>query len=171
MGDMKERARAWYERAFYSDDTRSQCIDSLTTLLAEVRSERLPCGHLIAEVQGEDGGTRWCAGCESEAGIRAETEARVVEAAAQVALTYHENLSFGAEITAESASIDTCIAIEMAIHAIAPADYVAVRREDFGVLAEAAEELEARIRMERAGYESSRADEIRAALSRARKGD
>lgn len=52
-----------------------------------------------------------------------------------------------------------------------PGDYVAVRREDFGVLAEAAEELEARIRMERAGYESSRADEIRAALSRARKGD
>lgn len=43
------------------------------------------------------------------------------------------------------------------------------RREDFEVIAEAAEELEARIRMERAGYESSRADEIRTALSRAGK--
>lgn len=70
MGDLKERARAWYERAFYSDDTRSQCIDSLTTLLAEVRTERSACGHLLAEVQGEDGGMRWGsagAGCNATA--------------------------------------------------------------------------------------------------------
>jgi hypothetical protein len=50
-------------------------------------------------------------------------------------------------------------------------DTVTIRRNDFEVIAEAAEELEARIRMERTGYESSRADEIRTALSRAGKGE
>lgn len=55
----------------------------LAELLHAIRTERLACGHLAGELQGEDGGTRWCAGCEREAGIRAEAEARVVEAAAQ----------------------------------------------------------------------------------------
>lgn len=130
----------------------------LAELLHAIRTERLVCGHLAGELQGEDGGTRWCAGCEREAGIRAETEARVVEAAVRAA-----------EILARQRQGAWRVAD--AIRALAPADYVAVRREDFEVIAEAAEELEARIRMERAGYESSRADEIRVALSRARKGE
>lgn len=88
--------------------------------------------------------------------VRAETEARVVEAAVRAA-----------EILARQRQGAWRVAD--AIRALAPADYVAVRREDFEVIAEAAEELEARIRMERAGYESSRADEIRTALSRAGK--
>lgn len=44
----------------------------LAELLHAIRTERLACGHLAGELQGEDGGTRWCAGCEREAGIRAE---------------------------------------------------------------------------------------------------
>lgn len=109
--------------------------------------------------------------------VRAETEARVVEAAANecsdrskrytctaIELEKLGHLSTGEEVRLEARMAREC---EQAIRALAPGDYVAVRREDFGVLAEAAEELEARIRMERAGYESSRADEIRAALSRA----
>lgn len=44
--------------------------EALHDLLAEVRSERLPCGHLLAELQGEDGGMRWGsagAGCNATA--------------------------------------------------------------------------------------------------------
>lgn len=89
------------------------------------------------------------------AGVRAETEARVVEAARACC-----DLDRGC---------DCEVLIADRIHALAPGDYVAVRRDGFDVIAEAAEELEARIRMERTGYDSPRADEIRTALSRARK--
>ena len=99
--------------------------------------------------------------------VRAETEARVVEAVkrAIVGLRY-DNPAQSAE---ECAWDDALWGAYRAVERLAPADYVAVRREDFEVIAEVAEELEARIRMERAGYESSRADEIRTALSRAGK--
>lgn len=48
---------------------------------AALAQERSPCGHLLAEVEGREGGTRWCAGCEREARVREEA----VEAAARVA--------------------------------------------------------------------------------------
>ena len=48
---------------------------------ASIASERSPCGHLVAEIKGREGGTRWCAGCEREARVREEA----VEAAARVA--------------------------------------------------------------------------------------
>lgn len=146
MGDLRSRALNFARKN--ADTWTGDDIDNLTALLAEVR---------------------------------AETEARVVEAAANecsdrskrytctaIELEKLGHLSTGEEVRLEARMAREC---EQAIRALAPGDYVAVRREDFGVLAEAAEELEARIRMERAGYESSRADEIRAALSRARKGD
>lgn len=115
--------------------------------------------------------------------VRAETEARVVEAAVQVVTTCWK---CGGLVHAAALPhcLDECAPQrfeegdeapysdeESAIRALASADYVAVRRDGFAVIAEAAEELEARIRMERAGYESSRADEIRTALSRAGKGE
>lgn len=151
--ELKDRARALVERWFPAPGgepewSKAVMVDDLTTLLAEVR---------------------------------AETEAQVVEAAAQVAARVartNSKLSREMEdhdlLAASNRHRAIAIAVrkvEAQIRALAPADYVAVRREGFEVIAEAAEELEARIRMERAGYESSRADEIRAALSRARKGE
>lgn len=102
--------------------------------------------------------------------VRTETEARVVEAAAR----HCEDASVlvdRSDVSQEKRAFGCELLLRVAVdlRALAPADYVAVRREDFEVIAEAAEELEARIRMERAGYDSSRADEIRAALSRAGK--
>lgn len=91
----------------------------LAELLHAIRTERLVCGHLAGELQGEDGGTRWCAGCEREAGIRTETEARVVEAAVQeVKYVLDEDLMDHARLVRR-------------IRTLAPADYVALRREDF----------------------------------------
>lgn len=129
--DLKERAREWYLSVLRFGETEDQYVDSLASLLAEVR---------------------------------AETEARVVEAAAQVC----EDIALDPRDSRPNSMALEC---RDHIRALAPADYVAVRRDDFEAIADAAEELEARIRMERAGYESSRADEIRAALSRARKGE
>ena len=48
---------------------------------------------------------------------------------------------------------------------------VVVARADLDVLTEAAAELEQRIRAERAGYDVSRADEIRTAIDRLRAGE
>lgn len=57
-----------------------QC-DSCRADGASIASERSPCGHLVAEIEGREGSTRWCAGCEREARVREAA----VEAAAQVA--------------------------------------------------------------------------------------
>lgn len=46
---------------------------------AALAQERSPCGHLLAEVEGREGGTRWCAGCEREARVQDEERAAVVE--------------------------------------------------------------------------------------------
>ena len=40
--------------------------------------ERSACGHLLAEIEGREGGTRWCAGCAREARVREEERAAVV---------------------------------------------------------------------------------------------
>lgn len=59
---------------------RAQC-DACRADGAALALERSACGHLVAEIEGREGSTRWCAGCEREARVREEA----VEAAARVA--------------------------------------------------------------------------------------
>lgn len=123
----------------------------LAELLHAIRTERLVCGHLAGELQGEDGGTRWCAGCEREARIRAEVLAEAAQVAERVARA-NSKLSQDMEDHDLLAAFDRHRAIAIAvreveaqIRALAPGDYVAVRREDLEWLLEEAETCEVRM--------------------------
>lgn len=56
---------------------RAQC-DACRADGVALALERSACGHLLAEIEGREGGTRWCAGCEREARVREEERAAVV---------------------------------------------------------------------------------------------
>ena len=72
----------------------------------------------------------------------------------------------------EAVELDTVRACVAAIRALAPRpDHRLAARSDRATVIEAAAELEQRIRAERAGYDVSRAEEIRAAIDRLRAGE
>ena len=101
--------------------------------------------------------------------VAAEAHAKAIEAAARVI----DYTAPGVDpVTHEEAvELDTVRACVAAIRALAPRpDHRLAARSDRATVIEAAAELEQRIRAERAGYDVSRAEEIRAAIDRLRAG-
>ena len=102
--------------------------------------------------------------------VAAEAHAKAIEAAARVI----DYTAPGVDpVTHEEAvELDTVRACVAAIRALAPRpDHRLAARSDRATVIEAAAELEQRIRAERAGYDVSRAEEIRAAIDRVRGGE
>ena len=102
--------------------------------------------------------------------VAAEAHAKAIEAAARVI----DYTAPGVDpVTHEEAvELDTVRACVAAIRALAPRpDHRLAARSDRATVIEAAAELEQRIRAERAGYDVSRAEEIRAAIDRLRAGE
>lgn len=105
--------------------------------------------------------------------VRTETEARVVEAAADIAA--REGLRASHATADEWESLLRCPdRIREQVRALAPADYVAVRREDLEWLLEEAETCEVRMPTSNPTMKAKCAERfqrVRAALSRAGKGE